>query len=67
MGPSLVPPRASAGNVGFDFLSSPIGAELTVRTIRIARAVMIAPAMPPFQVTEMAPGPDRITDDAILD
>jgi choline dehydrogenase len=53
--------------INFNFLSSPPDAELTVRAIRIARAIMTASAMAPFQVTEVAPGPDRTTDDEILD
>src|SRR5437763_1101984 len=53
--------------VNINFLSSPPDAELTVRAIRIARAIMNAPAMAPFQVTEAAPGADRTTDDEILD
>jgi choline dehydrogenase len=48
-------------------LSSPPDAELTVRAVRIARSVMTAPAMTPFQVSEFAPGADRATDDEILD
>src|SRR5207248_5318772 len=31
------------------------------------REIMIAPAMTPFQVSEVAPGTDRTTDDEILD
>jgi choline dehydrogenase len=38
-----------------------------VRAVRIARAIMTAPAMTPFQVSELAPGSDRTTDDEILD
>ena len=38
--------------INFNFLSAPVDAELTVRAIRIARAVMTAPAMAPLQVTE---------------
>ncbi len=53
--------------ITFNFLSSPIDAELTVRAIRIAQSVMRAPAMARFQVTEMAPGADRTTDAEILD
>jgi choline dehydrogenase len=53
--------------INFNFLSSPIDAELTVRAVRIACAVMTAPAMAPLQVTEIAPGKERTTDDAILD
>src|SRR6202035_5741682 len=34
--------------INFNFLSSPPDAELTVRAVRIARAVMTAPAMAPF-------------------
>ena len=53
--------------INFNFLSSPVDSELTVRAVRIARAIMTAPAMAPLQVTEMAPGADRNTDDEILD
>jgi choline dehydrogenase len=53
--------------INFNFLSSPPDAELTVRAVRIARAIMTAPAMTPFQVSEVAPGVDRTTDDEILD
>ncbi len=53
--------------INFNFLSSPPDAELTVRAIRIARALMTAPAMAPLRVTEVAPGADRNTDDEILD
>jgi choline dehydrogenase len=52
--------------INFNFLSSPPDAELTVRAIRIARAVMTAPAMAPLQLTEAAPGANRTTDDEIL-
>jgi choline dehydrogenase len=52
--------------ITFNFLSSPIDAELTVRAIRIARAVMTAPALAPLDLTEMAPSPARQTDDEIL-
>ena len=53
--------------INFNFLSSPPDAELTVCAVRIARAIMTAPAMTPFQVSELAPGSDRTTDDEILD
>ena len=38
-----------------------------MRAVRIARAIMTAPAMTSFQVSELAPGGDRTTDDEILD
>ena len=38
-----------------------------MRAVRIARAIMTAPAMSAFQVSEVLPGPDRTTDDEILD
>ena len=38
-----------------------------MRAVRIARAIMTAPAMSPFQVSEIVPGADRTTDDEILD
>ena len=53
--------------INFNFLSAPPDAELTVRAIRIARAIMTAPAMAPLQVTEAAPGSDRTSDEEILD
>ena len=52
--------------INFNFLSSSIDAELTVRAVRIARAVMTAPAMVPLQVTEIAPGTMQTTDDEII-
>jgi choline dehydrogenase len=52
--------------IRFNFLSSPVDAELTVRAVRIARSIMNAPAVARFRVMEMAPGPDRRTDDEIL-
>jgi len=53
--------------ISFNFLSSPPDAELTVRAVRIAREIMTAPAMTPLQMSEIAPGADRTTDDEILD
>jgi choline dehydrogenase len=53
--------------INFNFLSSPIDAELTVRAVRIARSIMTAPAMAELQVTELAPGAAQTTDDEILD
>ncbi len=62
---SADPRRAPA--ISFNFLASPIDAAITARAVRIARAVMTAPAMAPLQVTELAPGAARTTDDEILD
>jgi choline dehydrogenase-like flavoprotein len=53
--------------INFNFLSAPPDAELTVKAIRVARAIMTAPAMAPLQLTEVAPGTDRTTDDEIID
>ena len=53
--------------INFNFLSSPVDAELTVRAVRIARAIMTAPALAHLQVTEIAPGTPLTGDDAILD
>src|SRR5262249_39859030 len=53
--------------INFNFLSSPIDAEVTARAVRIARAVMAAPAMASMQVTELAPGETQTTDDEIID
>ncbi|UYN97156.1 MAG: GMC family oxidoreductase N-terminal domain-containing protein [Enhydrobacter sp.] len=53
--------------IAFNFLSAPVDAELTVRAIRIARSIMYAPAMKPLELTEIGPGPERTTDEQILD
>jgi choline dehydrogenase len=53
--------------INFNFLSSPVDAEITARAVRIARAVMTAPAMAPMRVTEIAPGVSRTTDDEIME
>jgi choline dehydrogenase len=53
--------------INFNFLSSPPDAELTVCAVRIARAIMTAPAMALFQVSEVVPGADLTTDDELLD
>jgi choline dehydrogenase len=53
--------------INFNFLSEAIDAEITVRAVRIARAVMTAPAMAQMQVTELGPGASLTTDDEILD
>ena len=53
--------------INFNFLSSPVDAEITARAVRIARSVMTAPAMAPLRVTELAPGASQTTDDEILD
>src|SRR5690606_35192623 len=62
---SADPPAAPA--IRFNFLSDPADAALTVRAIRIARAIMTAPAMAPLRVSELAPGGDRESDDEIID
>jgi len=53
--------------INFNFLSAPPDAELTVKAIRIARSIMTAPSMASLQVSEVAPGTDRQTDDEIID
>ena len=53
--------------INFNFLSSPIDAEITARAVRIARSVMTAPAMAPLLVNEIAPGVSRTTDNEILE
>jgi choline dehydrogenase len=52
--------------INFNFLSASTDVELTIRAVRIARALMTAPAMLALQTSELAPGPQRTTDDEIL-
>jgi choline dehydrogenase len=53
--------------IHFNFLSAPVDAELTLKAVRIAQSIMTAPAMAPFKLTEQAPGPERTSDEALLD
>ncbi|MCH9671042.1 MAG: GMC family oxidoreductase N-terminal domain-containing protein [Gammaproteobacteria bacterium] len=53
--------------IRFNFLSATGDADITVRAVRVVRALMTAPAMAALGTTELAPGPDRTTDDEILD
>ena len=53
--------------INFNFLSAEPDAALTVRAIEIARSVMNAPAMAPFRLTELAPGPARQSPAEIID
>ena len=53
--------------INFNFLSAPMDAMLTVRAVRIAQSIMLAPAMAPLNITEIAPGANRTTDDEIID
>lgn len=53
--------------INFNFLSDPTDAALTVKAIRIAQSIMYAPAMAPMQISEIAPGKARVTDDEIID
>ena len=53
--------------INFNFLSSPIDAEITILAVRIARAIMTAPAMAPLRLTELGPGTGITRDDEILD
>ncbi|WP_431267048.1 GMC family oxidoreductase [Dankookia sp. P2] len=59
------PRRAPA--INFNFLSSPVDAELTVTAIRLARRIMTAPSLAKLRLTEIAPGPDCTRDDEIID
>ncbi|MEQ9122763.1 MAG: GMC family oxidoreductase N-terminal domain-containing protein [Alphaproteobacteria bacterium] len=53
--------------IRFNFLSSPADIEPTIAAVRLARAIMTAPAMRALDVVELLPGADVTSDDAILD
>jgi len=53
--------------IHFNFLSSSLDQEVTVAAIRIVRAIMNAPAMATLKTVEIGPGPQRQTDEEILD
>ena len=52
--------------INFNFLSEVLDIEITLRAIRIARAIMTAPAMTSLQITEAAPGETKLSDDELL-
>jgi choline dehydrogenase len=52
--------------IQFNFLSMPVDAALTVQAVRIARAIMTAPAMAPLQVSEIGAGVGQTTDEEIV-
>ena len=52
--------------INFNFLSAAPDAEITIRAIRIARALNTAPAMQAIQTTEIAPGAEKESDEDIL-
>ena len=52
--------------INFNFLSAEPDGEITVRAVRIARAVMTAPAMAALGTRELLPGPERTGDDELL-
>jgi choline dehydrogenase len=52
--------------INFNFLSASLDAQITVRAVRIVRALMSAPAMAALHTTELAPGPSLTSDDEIL-
>ena len=52
--------------IQFDFLSAPVDGALTVRAVRIARAIMTAPAMAPLKVSEIGAGVGQTTDEQII-
>ena len=58
-------PKA-APKIRFNFLSSPADIEITIAAIRIARAIMTAPAMMKLGVSELLPGPEATSDEEIL-
>jgi choline dehydrogenase len=53
--------------IRFNFLSAAVDAELTVKAVRIAQSIMRAPALAPFQITEIAPGPAALSDAEVID
>ena len=58
-------PKAAPA-IRFNFLSDQSDIEITIKAVRIARAIMTAPAMRDLRVTELQPGPALTTDDEIL-
>jgi choline dehydrogenase len=52
--------------IRFNFLSTQLDIDVSIAAVRIARAVMTAPAMKPLMVSEILPGEQLSTDDEIL-
>ena len=53
--------------IKFNFLSTEIDIDVTLKAIRIARSIMTAPVMEPLQTTEASPGPNKVSDAELLD
>ena len=53
--------------IKFNFLSTEIDIDVTLKAIRIARSIMTAPVMEPLQITEASPGPNKVSDAELLD
>ena len=53
--------------IKFNFLANSLDTETTLGAIRIARALMTAPAMVALETTELAPGPERVSDADLLE
>jgi choline dehydrogenase len=58
-------PKAAPA-IRFNFLATQLDIDVSIAAVRIARAVMTAPAMKPLLVTEVLPGENLTTDDEIL-
>jgi choline dehydrogenase len=52
--------------IRFNFLSNLLDVEVTLAAVRIARAIMTAPAMKALLISEVAPGAGLTTDDELL-
>ena len=55
-----------APEIRFNLFKSPTDQQVALASLRIMRKVMSMPAMAPYVAEEMAPGPQRISDDDLL-
>ena len=53
--------------IKFNFLSTEIDIDVTLKAIRMARSIMTAPVMEPLQITEASPGSNKVSDAELLD
>ena len=58
---------AKAPAILFNFLSAALDREITLEVTKLLRAIMNAPALADILDGELAPGPDVITDEEIMD
>ena len=65
--PSPPSDGAAAPAIRFNFLSAALDREVTLEVTKLLRAIMKAPPLADIVDGELAPGPDVVSDDQVMD